>query len=437
MCRPLLFAAPLFVASLVVIGCGRTSVAPNSTGSGGQSVANQATTGDFLVAEGITHGNLTIFPVLSRMPRTTDRFITLEEGLKAGTVEIFEMGAHAVAQAADQQPGNAAQQRFAQAVVAQRAAPVAANAADAPDDDVQQGEAANEVNRLMIANRSDKPLYLMPGEVIVGGSQDRTIAEETVIAATGEPVPIDVYCVEHGRWGARDSVTAAAIFDVVGGANANPNELTAQANAGRFVATAGALSKPSRLAAQSGEGQGKVWEAVASTVAKTGAESDSGAFTANFVDKDVVDQLQPYLTALADRVAQADRVVGVVVAINGKAESVDVFESTPLFLKLWPRLLKSYALDALNTADAEAAAKTCSVADARSFLETVLEGQVEETKQTDGGLVVTRRNTDSAVSFSAGAANAAGGAGFGGAMGMGGGFGGGGFAPVHAAGYAK
>jgi hypothetical protein len=155
-------------------------------------------------------------------------------------------------------------------------------------------------------------------------------------------------------------------------------------------------------------------------------ESETGAFTANYVDKDVQGQLQPYLAALVEPVARQERIVGVIVAIDGKVESVDVFESTPLFQKLWPRLLKSYALDALSSATQDSdqpAAAACTVAQARAFLETVLAGEVEGTKEHDGGLLVTRRNTSQAMSFSLG----------GGAMG-GGGFGG---QPIHAAGFAK
>ena len=62
----------------------------------------------------------------------------------------------------------------------------------------------NQVNELLVVNRSEKPLYLMPGEVIIGGDQDRTIGQELVIAADGKPIAIDVFCVEHGRWGGRD-----------------------------------------------------------------------------------------------------------------------------------------------------------------------------------------------------------------------------------------
>jgi hypothetical protein len=44
--------------------------------------------GDWLVGKPLRHANLTIFPVSSRVPKNEDRFITLDAGLKAGTVEV-------------------------------------------------------------------------------------------------------------------------------------------------------------------------------------------------------------------------------------------------------------------------------------------------------------------------------------------------------------
>ena len=52
---------------------------------------------------------------------------------------------------------------------------------------------------------------------------------------------------------------------------------------------------------------------------------------------------------------QVSESVGVIVAVSGEMHSLDVFESTPLFQKLWPKLLKSYALDAANNASDDSA----------------------------------------------------------------------------------
>src|SRR5215510_2543864 len=55
------------------------------------------------------------------------------------------------------------------------------------------------VNSLTFVNKAPQPVFLLAGEVILGGKQDRIIGRNTVIPAnTTQEVP--VYCVEHGRW---------------------------------------------------------------------------------------------------------------------------------------------------------------------------------------------------------------------------------------------
>ncbi|MGQ0637082.1 MAG: ARPP-1 family domain-containing protein [Planctomycetaceae bacterium] len=413
--RHLLFA----VACLSFSACNRSTPLPASGSAEGTETATRAAAalGDYVIGSPIRHGNLTIFPIHSKTPRHEDRFMTLEEGLKARTVEVLEMGARgrAVRHWQDAEQAQAQQIDSDQANDEEVAA----------DDDAETSDElafGDDVNRLMVINRGDKPLYLMPGEIIVGGSQDRTIAEETVIAATGEPVAIDVYCVEPGRWGLRDAATATAVFDEVAGDSATDENLAAEANQGQFVAKAGTLSKASRFAVQAGEGQQSVWDAVERTNQVSGATWQSGAFTANYVDKEMVAQLKPYVDALGCPVSDHKQVVGVVVAINGKIETVDVFESTPLFRKLWPQLLKSFALDALATVDEEDAGRLSTLVEAQTFLSGVLRDNAGATQKTNGGLVVSRHETKEAVSFGGGM----------GGMGMGG-FGG----AIHASGFAK
>ena len=49
-------------------------------------------------------------------------------------------------------------------------------------------------------------MFLLAGEVILGGKQDRIIGQNTIIAAnTTQSVP--VFCVEHGRWTEQESGT--------------------------------------------------------------------------------------------------------------------------------------------------------------------------------------------------------------------------------------
>ena len=77
----------------------RSSFHPLAPNSPAPEAANPVN--DLVIGEPIHFQNLTIFPVSSKRPRTSDRFITLDEGLAAGTVEIFERSAAPIA---DQQP---------------------------------------------------------------------------------------------------------------------------------------------------------------------------------------------------------------------------------------------------------------------------------------------------------------------------------------------
>ncbi len=460
---------------------------------------------DFVVGEPIRHGNLTIFPVTARTPRDADRFITLDEGLKAGTVTIFEVGARDNAESesdsavedlfekspstnepAETEPAAEAEDPFGAAkpdAPTQTEAPLpdddpfaepsttsepAHTAAAEEGEDPFGGSAGNSVNRLIVANNSDKPLYLMAGEIIVGGDQDRAIGQDYVIAQSQEPVEIEVFCVEHGRWGAPDvqnlslvisqtqSVENEARRESVSLASGDAvrirrqegvvdtqyqaelaQELAKQARSGKFIGSVGNVNKETRIAVQEGKGQSAVWEEVGKENDKSGVKADSGTFTGQYSEEEAVRRLDPYLEKMQLPIADAKQVVGVIVAVNGKVDSADILESTPLFKKLWPKLLKSYALDAANRAEnakaakevAEPSAKACTREDAIGFL-TELQKANAEAPKTEGGVALTKhvspRLSTSNTYDPELASQAAGGFG-------GGGFGGG----IHSSGFSK
>ena len=185
------------------------------------------------------------------------------------------------------------------------------------------------------------------------------------------------------------------------------------------------------MAVQGPKDQGAVWEYVAEENAQSsvnaGMANASGTFIANYTDAESVERLVPYIENVQKPIAEHEQVVGVIVAVGGKVESMDVFESTPLFKKLWPKLLKSYALDAANApGDEQEKAKPATRDDAEAFLAKVISAEVKESS-TEGNVAMTTRSTDEVVSFSAADAD-----GDESPMGMGG-FGG----AVHSSGFAK
>lgn len=431
---------------VVAAGCNQSTPKPNALAtSAARPETGDFTLADFVVGEPVRFQNLTIFPVTSRVPKTDDRFITLDEGLKAGTVEIREVGF------AQNDPEPRAQRELGETELDEEPASALALAkdADVPDqtpalqNDVDNVSAAgNDVNSLIVVNHSDKPLYLMPGEVIIGGSQDRTIGNELVVAAHSPPTKVPVYCVEHGRWGSKgveqtlaqlnNASASSALDDSVSlsiSQTQTLSQVAQEADRGRFVASVGQLGKAARVAVQSEQDQSAVWDKVAETNDKSGVSSFSGAFTANYSDVDNLKRLEPYLEGLQSKVAKQEQVVGVLVAINGKIESIDVFESTPLFQKVWPKLLKSYSLDAVNARDEEAKVAECTRTAAHKFLAEALQDNVASS-DTEHGVALVKRDGQHVLSFTShveqpDAAPAAMG-------GMGGGMGG-----VHFSGFAK
>jgi hypothetical protein len=175
--------------------------------------------------------------------------------------------------------------------------------------------------------------------------------------------------------------------------------LSQEAAKGKFVASGRNLSKKARLSVQAGDGQQRVWDEVREVNTINGVTFESGAFTGNYVEGDLVEKIEPYIKNLERAVSASQRIVGVVIAVNGKVEMVDVFESTPLFRKLWPKLLKGYALDAAVVAQEDDASKLCTVKDAQAFLDKARKADVKE-RDTKGGLVVTARSSDGVRSFS-------------------------------------
>ena len=427
---------------------------------------NPSTVDDLLINEPIRHANLAIFPITSPLPKTADRFITLDTGLKAGTVEVMEVGAWRTPARSQRRPQTAvptgpqaaaqtapqanppADDPFAQpAAPPNRAAHRPQAAARRSTFDLNSG--GPDVNRLLVLNRAERPLYLMPGEIIVGGKQDRAVAQEYVIAPAETPVTIRVFCVEHGRWQQRDARETARLFSsanaphsladsvsVAGGNNGNVADVAAKGADGKFFGSVGNVSKAARMAVQGEKNQGQVWNRVAQTNRQSQASSSSGAFTANYASAATLERLEPYVESVRSSIANRPQIVGVLVAVNGRIESLDVFESTPLFEQLWPKLLKSYALDAAN-ASQPGADKTCSIDDARAFLAKALAAQVAST-ETNQGLVTSTRDTKDFICFSAhdqsaSQAGSARAAGTGAGMGMRGSFGG----AVHTSGFAK
>ena len=141
-------------------------------------IAGAATAGEipstshYKVLAPIGHGNLTVFPVVTTTSHDTQGFLTLDEGVRSGEVIVSESGT---------------------------VAPLLRPRHGFRPTRYQPGDGA-EVNRLVLVNKSKRPLILLAGEIVTGGKQDRVIAKDRIVPAESDPIDLSVFCVEPGRW---------------------------------------------------------------------------------------------------------------------------------------------------------------------------------------------------------------------------------------------
>jgi uncharacterized membrane protein YgcG len=322
---------------------------------------------DWRIGSPTSFDNLTVFPVLSEQAASDDEFITLDEGLRSRKVAITELGA-------DGRVHRLRPQRRM-------------------DDDA-------EVNRLAVTNRSGKKLILIAGEMLIGGKQDRIVGHDCIIEATAKPVPIDVFCVEHGRWSGSESFGQSRNVGSGNGGGAGSGSGGGSGGGrghniggGNPAVISGVIAMPNvREKAQAKKSQTEVWNDVAKSAQANNVISTTGDLKSVYKDTQVRRKLDDYERAFKERLPTS-RVVGVVAAVNGRVISADVFANHRLFQAYWPKMLKSYALEALSASDSE---KTeVARRDAEAFLARV-EGTTEASSAPGAYRLVENQSTKDA-----------------------------------------
>ena len=290
----------------------------------------------------IRHGNLSVFPVVAATTHDTQDFLTLDEGLRSGEVVVSESGSLAP-------------------LIRPRRGSV----------HPQPAAGGAQVNQLVLVNNSKRPLILLAGEIVTGGKQDRVIGKDRLVPAESDPIDLGVFCVEPGRWtGPKMS------FDAMGSPMAAPAVRSkAMADKDQAKVWAEVRNSQAGMAARLPAPQAAAVINGTTSYAKV-MQNDEVKQEVDSVAMPIQHDYQSLIKQLRDRNA-----VGVVVAVNGEVIWADVFANTSLLEKYWPKLVRSYAAEAVvhGTKNAEADIKS-----AQQFLDD-LEGR-RETVETEPGL---------------------------------------------------
>lgn len=294
--------------------------------AGGLSQQNTASAGTgWQVHEPIVHSNLVLFPITSVRQHDSADYLTLDEGLRSGEVEVTELGPALIRR----RPGT-----------------------PAPD--------GARVNTLALVNHSRKALLLLAGEIVIGGKQDRVIARDRLVPPGTDPLPLDVFCVEPGRWHGASlafkgkSLMAAPTVREKAAVARNQQEVWGATEAVRQGLVGGIASGlPAAVARR------------ALRASSSYAQLESSDVFKSRIDEASRQLARDYERALRGALG-GKNVVGVVVAINGEVVWADLFADAELFQRYWSKLLRSYVLEALSVPAIEHARAQAS--DAERFL---------------------------------------------------------------------
>jgi hypothetical protein len=187
------------------------------------------------------------------------------------------------------------------------------------DEAVARGLRVDEVDEhgaveaLHVSNPLDEHVLLYEGEEFVGAKQNRICAWTTLVAARSK-ITLDVHCVEHGRW-------------------SRPTR--------RFEPAPRAAYPAMRLAKARG-GQQAVWASVAAKSSRMDVFSPTAAAEELYVSRR--GSLEEYAVALP----RLDGQSGALVAIGGEVVCLDYVSRSDVFAGLYAKLVRGYALDALE-----------------------------------------------------------------------------------------
>jgi hypothetical protein len=185
-----------------------------------------------------------------------------------------------------------------------------------------QEKDGGEVNTVRMRNAGKTYVFGMAGEIVSGAKQDRMLQDDVLLPPGSGWLDVPVYCTEHGRW-----TGATMSFGTKG-----------------YMASGKVRGKASQTGSQE-----EVWAEVDAAHAQLNVATPSRAFAKVYEDKGAQEQAQPYLDKLDGLPSLFPGAVGVVVVVGSQIVCVDAFGSPELFRKMWPKLLRSYVVDAMQS----------------------------------------------------------------------------------------
>jgi hypothetical protein len=303
---------------------------------------------DYRISGPYTQENLSIFLIHSSRNLPTKKLLTLQEAMEQKKVVVYETG---------------------------------------------------HVNELSIENLSSENVYIQSGDIVKGGQQDRVFPTDFMLTSHSGRVPIKSFCVEHGRWSKRgvepETRFSASVLMAPNNVKMAARDKKNQAEVWNQVANSeqGLANNATRMDRSPGAG------VVGSSrgFSRGSAMASTTSMQLALESKPVVEATSAYVESLSKIVDDKADVVGYAYTINGKVNSAEVYASNDLFRRMWPKLLKSSAAEALTEKE-KPSAPPPDIAAVEQTLSGAEHGH-ESSKEVKKRVSVTKKESDSMILF--------------------------------------
>jgi hypothetical protein len=238
-----------------------------------------------------TYGALTVFPLVAGEDTPPPGYLVLDEALATGQFRITELSENGV------------------------------------------------VSTILAVNETASPVFLLDGEELTGAKQNRVLNLSLMLAA-GSETQIPVSCVEAGRWRheSRGESRGESRSEDSRSFEAADRTLFARGRAAKTAQVTRSLC----LSAGAFSDQGAIWDEISGKSSRMRVDSPTAAMAAMYDSRQ--DDMKAYTDAFPCRSDQT----GAVYVIGSVIAGIEAFHSTRTFARLAPKLLASYALDAME-----------------------------------------------------------------------------------------
>lgn len=211
------------------------------------------------------------------------------------------------------------------------------------------------VNELQVENvSSTQSIFIQAGEIVKGGRQDRTLGIDLVLAPRSGRVPIAAFCVESGRWSRRGGESAQEF-------SSSEEQL---------------VSRDLKLAARYSKDQSKVWANVKRSQDKLSEKvgervndnASASSLQLSLENERLRVRVEEYIASLERLAGSRHDVIGCVFAVNGDMNGAEVYASSDLFTRSWPKLLRAASVEAVAEIDTVWTSTVAPVSAAREFI---------------------------------------------------------------------